>query len=81
MYQFITQAIGFVGTGLEIGSYQCKSSRNLIYVQLCGNIAFLIHMLMLGGYSGCISLVVSCIRNLTKYIKPFQFSIVSTTPF
>jgi hypothetical protein len=63
MYQFITQAIGFVATGLEIGSYQCKKSRNLIYVQLCANIAFLIHLLMLGAYSGCASLVVSCIRN------------------
>lgn len=63
MYQFVTQAIGFVATGLEIGSFQCKSSRKLIYVQLGGNIAFLIHMLMLGGYSGCISLLISCIRN------------------
>ena len=49
MYHVITQAIGFVGTGLEIGSYQCKSSRKLIFVQLCGNTAFLIHMLMLGA--------------------------------
>ena len=64
MYQFFTQAIGFVATGLEIGSFQCKSSRNLIFVQLCGNLAFLIHMLMLGAYSGCISLLISCIRNL-----------------
>ena len=64
MYQFITQAIGFVATALEIGSFQCKSSHKLIFVQLCGNTAFLIHMLMLGGYSGCISLLISCIRNL-----------------
>ena len=63
MYQVITQAIGFVATGLEIGSYQCKSSRKLIFVQMCGNIAFLIHMLMLGAYSGCINLLISCIRN------------------
>lgn len=63
MYQFITQAIGFVATGLEIGSYQCKSSRKLIFVQMCGNIAFLTHMLMLGAYSGCINLLISCIRN------------------
>jgi len=64
MYQFITQAIGFVSAGLEIGSFQCKSSRKLIFVQLCANITFLIHMLMLGGYSGSTSLLVSCIRNL-----------------
>ena len=64
MYQFITQAIGFLAAGLEIFSFQFKSSRRLIFVQLCGNLAFLIHMLMLGGYSGSISLLVSCIRNL-----------------
>lgn len=63
MYQIITQAVGFVAMGLEIGSYQCKSSRKLIFVQMCGNIAFLIHMLMLGAYSGCINLLISCIRN------------------
>ena len=63
MYQFVTQAIGFVAAGLEIGSFQCKSSRKLIFVQLCANIAFLIHMLMLGGYSGCINLLISCLRN------------------
>ena len=63
MDQFVTQAIGFVAAGLEIGSFQCKSSRKLIFVQLCANIAFLIHMLMLGAYSGCINLLISCIRN------------------
>ena len=63
MYQLVTQAVGFVATGLEIGSYQCKSSRKLIFVQMCGNVAFLIHMLMLGAYSGCINLLISCIRN------------------
>jgi hypothetical protein len=64
MYQVITQAIGFVATALQIGSFQCKSSRKLIFVQLCGNTAFLIHMFMLGAYSGCVSLLISVIRNL-----------------
>lgn len=63
MYQVVTQAVGFVATGLEIGSYQCKNSRKLIFVQLCANIAFLTHMLMLGAYSGCVNLFISCIRN------------------
>ena len=64
MYQFITQLIGFVATALQISSYQCKSSRKLIIMQLCGNTAFLIHMFMLGGYSGCVNLVISIIRYL-----------------
>ena len=63
MYQLITQGVGFIATALQIGSFQCKSSRKLILMQLCGNTAFLIHMFMLGAYSGCISLLISVIRN------------------
>ena len=63
MYQILTQAIGFVATGLQIGSFQCKRSRKLSFMQLCGNTAFLLHMFMLGAYSGCVSLLISVIRN------------------
>ena len=63
MYQILAQAIGFISTALLIGSFQCKSSRKLIFLQLCGNSAFLIHLFMLGAYSGCISLVISVVRN------------------
>lgn len=64
MYQFIAQAIGFVATALQVGSFQFKSSRKLILTQLCGNTAFLIHLLMLGAYSGCVNVFFSCIRYL-----------------
>ena len=62
MYQIITHVIGFVATALQIGSFQCKSSRKLIFMQLFGNTAFLIHMFMLGAYSGCMNLLISVIR-------------------
>ena len=62
MYQIITHTIGFVATALQIGSFQCKSSRKLILMQLFGNTAFLIHMFMLGAYSGCVNLAISVIR-------------------
>jgi len=74
MFQFVTQAIGFVATALQIGSFQCKSSRKLIIVQLCGNTAFLIHMFMLGAYSGCVNLVFSVIRYFVlSSRKPWAF--------
>lgn len=74
MYQIITQAIGFVATVLQVGSFQCKSSRKLIFTQLCGNTAFLIHMFMLGAYSGCVSLLVSVIRNfILSNRKPWAY--------
>ena len=63
MYHLITHAFGFTATALQIGSFQCKSSRKLIFMQLCGNTAFLLHMFMLGAYSGCINLFISCVRN------------------
>lgn len=64
MYALITQAIGFLATALQVGSFQCKSSRKLIFVQLCANTAFLVHLLMLGAYSGCVNVFFSCVRNL-----------------
>ena len=71
MYQFLTQAIGFLATALQVGSFQFKSSRRLIFVQLCANTAFLVHLLMLGAYSGCVNVLFSCIRNLL--LRHFSF--------
>lgn len=64
MYQFIAQAVGFFATALQVGSFQFKSSRKLILTQLCANATFLVHLLLLGGYSGCVNVFFSCIRNL-----------------
>lgn len=63
MYSIITQAIGFLGTGLLAASYQCKSPRKLFFVQLCSNLSYIIHFLMLGAYSGCVNITLSFIRN------------------
>ena len=64
MYQVGTQAVGFLATALQVGAFQCKSSRRLIFVQLCANTAFLVHLMMLGAYSGCVNVFFSCVRNL-----------------
>lgn len=64
MYDIITQAIGYVSTAIVLASFQCKSSRKLIFMQLCGNAIHMIQFIMLGAYAGCASLFVSCIRNL-----------------
>jgi len=64
MYQIITQIVGLIAAVLLIGSFQCKSSRKLIVVQLCANTTYLVHYMMLGAYSGCVSLFLSCIRYL-----------------
>ena len=64
MYQLLTHGIGFLSTALQVGCFQCKSSRKLIFVQFAANFAFLIHLLLLGAYSGCINVLLSCVRNL-----------------
>lgn len=74
MYHILTHAIGFVATALQIGSFQCKSSKKLIIMQLCGNTAFLIHMFMLGAYSGCVNLAISVIRySIFACRKPWAY--------
>lgn len=55
MYHLVAQAIGFLGMALCIGCFQCKSSRLLLLFQLLGNTVYVVHYLMLGAYSGCVS--------------------------
>jgi len=69
MHPIVIQGLGFLAMALAWLSYQCKSSRNLFLVQLLGNTTYLVHFLLLGGYSACVSLVVSCVRNLVLVSK------------
>lgn len=59
----LTQALGSLGLVLSLLSYQCKESRRLILVQLGSNIAYVVHMLMLGAYAGCLSLAIMMVSN------------------
>ena len=69
MKVIIAQGIGFAALALALASYQCKSSRKLFMVQLAGNFLYLLHYLLLGAYSACVNLVISCIRNLILMSK------------
>ena len=74
MYDIITQAIGYVSTAIVLASFQCKSSRKLMMMQLCANTIHMIQFIMLGAYSGCVSLLVSCVRNLVYSCrKPWAY--------
>lgn len=63
MYFIAAQGIGFIGTGLLVFSYQFKESNKLFFVQMCANIAYIIHFFMLGALSGSINIAVSLFRN------------------
>ena len=60
----IAQMVGFIAMALIILSFQCKGSRKLFFVQLCGNAVYMVHFVLLGAYSGGAALLVSCLRNL-----------------
>jgi len=69
MREVIGQGIGFAALALTLASYQFKSSRRLFYVQLIGNSLYLVHFFLLGAYSACVNLFISCVRNVLLVSK------------
>ena len=64
MSNFVIQAIGFVGVAFFIASYQIKSNKALFVCQLIGCAVFCLQFLLLGAYTGAVSLIINIIRNL-----------------
>ncbi|MBR4099026.1 MAG: YgjV family protein [Clostridium sp.] len=62
MYYIIAQAIGFLGMGLYIISYQFKGNRWLMVSQLASCAAYAVHFFMLGAYTGCALQLVSVLN-------------------
>lgn len=65
----IGQIIGFVGTGLVIAAYQCKSAGRLLFMQALGSVAFVIHFFLLGGYTGCVMQVAVTLNGILLCMK------------
>ena len=64
MNEYMIQGIGFLGVALFILSYQLRSNRALFLCQLTGCIVFCVQFLLMGAYTGAISLIVNIARNL-----------------
>lgn len=64
MNGIITQAIGFAGVIFFIASYHMRSNRMLFLFQLIGCLIFTAQFLILGAYTGALSLMVNILRNL-----------------
>lgn len=64
MSEFIIQLIGFIGVAFFIISYQIKSNRSLFICQLTGCLIFCCQFIIIGAYTGAMSLIVNIIRNL-----------------
>lgn len=67
MYYFIAQMVGFIGVVLIILSYQCKSSKKLLGMQMGANAVYILHFFMLGAFSGSMNLAISFFRNFTLF--------------
>ncbi len=64
MDRLLVQAVGFVAMAFCIGSYQVKSGRGMILCKTAGDLLYIVHYLLLGAYSGCVTLGVSAVSQI-----------------
>jgi len=63
-YDLLAQGMGFVAMALCTLCYQFKSSRGITLCKMFGDIAYGVHYLLLGAYSGCLTMAVSALSGL-----------------
>lgn len=61
---WLAQAVGAVGVILFLVSFQIKSNKALLAIQWLADLMFCIQFILLGAYSGCLSLTVMLLRNV-----------------
>jgi len=64
MYGLFVQSLGFVAMAFCIGSYQIKSSRGLMICKTLGDTIYIIHYLLLGSYSGMVTMFFCALSGL-----------------
>ncbi|MBQ8144691.1 MAG: YgjV family protein [Butyricicoccus sp.] len=69
MYLMLAHAVGFGAMAINISSYQFKNSRQIVLCRMVSDIAYILHYLMLGGLSGCVTLIVSVLNALVYGMK------------
>ena len=74
MSSYLTQTVGFAALLLNLLAYQCKNGRRLILMQLGSNITYVIHFLMLGAYTGCLSISVMMLSNGLLSLQRFSWA-------
>ena len=80
--QIIAQGLGLLGAAFNIGSFQLKSNKKLIFCQFLGSTFFLFNYLMLGAYTGCFMNGMGVVRNFIfmygeKTRKPYVLILVN----
>lgn len=62
--EIIGQIFGLFGLALFVGSFQCKNSKKLVFVQGLGGMMFFINFLLIGAYGGALFNLTILIRGL-----------------
>jgi len=60
---FFIQAIGLLGTIIYFVSFQCRDNKKLFKYQLLSYVFYVIHMLLLNAYTGCLSYLINAFRS------------------
>ena len=60
---YLKQAVGLLGTGLFLISFQVKSNRKLFRIQCIAYICYTVHFLLLGALTGGISYILNMTRS------------------
>ena len=66
MIDLAAKLFGIIGLVTYILAFQCKSSRKLIFISLCSDFSYAIQMFLLGGYTGCLTLVIASVYGLIQ---------------
>ena len=71
MYLLIAQIIGIIAMFMNVFSFQLKSQKNIIRMQLCGAVLFAVNMYMLNAVMGCILNTIGIFRAIIYSNKSF----------
>ncbi len=62
MWDFFVQALGILAMVVCISSYQFKTSRGMMACKTTGDVIYIVHYLLLGAYSGCLSVAICALN-------------------
>ena len=68
MYLF-AQILGFAGIAVAALSFQRKTTKGILFMQIISCLVFFMHFLLLGAYTGAVLNILSCLRSVVFYYK------------
>ena len=65
----IAQLLGFIGTIVVVISMQQKTYKNIAICKISNQLLAAMHYFLLGGYTGMVTNLVSCVTNGCYYVR------------